>query len=861
LLLACLVLTLAASADAQGIKIAEGITLTPGEGWKNLPPDGGDPAILSLRGADGRTAGRAVVSFSVWRTAGDAVAQLARSVPASAGTPTAHTVAGRPAVTFIRQVEQDDPEEDEEKGGGGRGRTQPYTLVTTLVAADKLLLQFSVTLDARPGPVALKRARSLADGLRFSKRASATQTGKDLRAVRVALRARAAPARAMLLAGRRGGLAVLERHTLTMEPSAPVGVGAGRELEIAVSPDALDVVIVSNHSSIFKSNSGGTAFDAAVNYPTPAPTPDFERRSDLSTARAPSGRFYVSFLGHEILSGGTERDTVSLAVSEPGDRGGNFSFLSHAVRCAGDRRFFTTDQPHIAVDPRTRGGNSPDQIYVVWRKNIPRDDSFRCDGPDSADDEMLGFDTMVTCSVDGGQTWAHTRRVTPFNMYPRVTAGHDGMVYVVWEDARQNANIFLSKFSSCEEGLNLQDGFQNAVTPFTGVPRVPGLDRNNNGNILASPTVAVDSSNPRHVFIAYADRTSAGNEDIVVLGSADGGETWRLRTTANAPNVPGRRFMPWLCAAREQLFVSWYDRRDATAAAPDLTRYYVSLVRPRMSGNVTYELLRGIETSVSPVPDAQCRIWPRSPRNANDSDSCVPQPRAAGRCCVPDAEGNCDASSTRNACDFSDTPGVGTPPCAAREICMTGSGQPKYGDYTGNTCLDGSAFVTWTSTNNPADGTEFDAAHVYFARVNVVDTVTVTDLCPGAACGTALVGDTGDLVLQCLQDNCRMVVPVPEICQSALGCPGCGPGGMCLGDYTFRFSGLAAGWDVRAVDAQGAAVPGDVRRAGGALSITLRPDKTLAGAARLSRYTLVLERNGRGPRSVNSKLSVTASAP
>ena len=54
---------------------------------------------------------------------------------------------------------------------------------------------------------------------------------------------------------------------------------------------------------------------------------------------------------------------------------------------------------------------------------------------------------------------------------------------------------------------------------FDGVPcPVPGLDRCNNGNTLASPTVSPDPGRELTVFVSFATRnlTADGNENIIV---------------------------------------------------------------------------------------------------------------------------------------------------------------------------------------------------------------------------------------------------------------------------------------------------------------------------------------------------------
>jgi hypothetical protein len=878
LVLLCLGLTiLPILATAEELSLAPGISLVPTAGWEKVRPRAGQTAVLELRAANGRIVARATVFISNRRTADNAIAQLSQ-MPGGGSRPTVSDIAGWPSVTVTSQIQPDEPESSE-----NAGVPESLTRIDTFVAIDKTLVRVSITLGTKPSPDVIKNAYAFAKGLRTSKTAPMTQTRRSLQNLRTSLRAKTAT-RVLPFTARSRNLLSPDRPT-TLEPRIVTGIQPGRELEIAVSADGQNIVIVSNKrlvspsvpntgGQIFTSIDGGSTFLPPVDYPLaprdPGATEDFERRSDLSVVRGPSGRFYVSFLGREHFPA-VDRDTVSIAVSEAQDHGQNFSFLKHAARCEDDD-VFTTDQPHLAVDPRVRPGQN-DQIYVGWRANQPKPGEIvDCNGAAG----KVEFHTMLSCSADGGQTWTR-KEVDNYGMYPRVTVGPDGMVYVISETDRGrrkrvdpitgleeevDATMWLSKFSSCESGLELQTGFPAKVTDFVGVARLPGLDRNDNGNILPSPTVAVTSA--RNVFVAYAEETADGNDDIIVLGSTEGGEdgTWSLRTTANGADVPARRFMPWLCAAPpDQLFVSWYDRRDATATANDLTKYFVSFVETVDTNNDTVpDQLRALEASLSAEPDPQCIHWPFATRNRWDAERCSAsrQPLLAGQCCVVDADEKCTSGGSRTRCDFSDTPGVGHAPCLAGESCAKGGGHPKYGDYTGNTCLPWQAFLTWASATNPVNGTPLGESNVFFAKAHVVSFSTPKDLCAGGRCGTVTTRNLGDLELNCPDSDCRLVVPVTDICQRVVNCPGCGPDGRCPQEYSFEVTGVDRGWGIRLVDERGQAVPGTVRRIGSRLAITLRPEQSPTIKNSLQRYTLVLERNRPGKKGIAARMRVTA---
>src|ERR1700690_2480791 len=85
-------------------------------------------------------------------------------------------------------------------------------------------------------------------------------------------------------------------------------------------------------------------------------------------------------------------------------------------------------------------------------------------------------------------------------------------------------------------------------------------------NILSSPTVAPDDTDANHVYYAFSNSTGAGNEDVLVFDSPDGGTTWPRSIQVNSA-VTGRRFMPWMATFNGVALLTWYDRRNGTTAA------------------------------------------------------------------------------------------------------------------------------------------------------------------------------------------------------------------------------------------------------------------------------------------------------
>ncbi len=299
--------------------------------------------------------------------------------------------------------------------------------------------------------------------------------------------------------------------------------------------------------------------------------------------------------------------------------------------------------------------------------------------------------SQLRCSTDSGQTWGNTRNLA--GDFPRITVGQDGFVYVVTRSFGGSGQINLYKYSSCDQGLALQANFPSPVTASSNAVAcpVPGLDRCNNGNDLRSPMVAVDDLDASHVFVSYATNTTAHNEDVVIQDST-GGVNWSNAVKLNS-GFATRRYMPWVCAVGGMAYVGWYDQRNATALDNSLTDYFVGSAT-RTGGS----LVAGSEFRVSPDSDSNCQAgWPSAPRSMGDSESCIIQPQMAGVC----TDGIANTPDSRQRCDYSDGGCPNPGPSGNPELCQTGGGSPKYGDYNGIACTAGRFYAAYASATLP----------------------------------------------------------------------------------------------------------------------------------------------------------------
>lgn len=546
-------------------------------------------------------------------------------------------------------------------------------VVVTAVAVGDVLVRVEGTVTPETDLALADEVERVTTDLRTAKKPASTETSAALRR----LRARTPPK------SPEGGPAAKAGKSDESKTGVAASVQAGvGELEVATSANGQTVVVAANSGWSFSTNGGQTyAFGGG----TPG---SFPRDGDPSLGVGQSGRFYYGFIGFPngtAAAGGVTGCSTGIATSANPTAAGAFTFRAHATLCTnpspspGLNTCFP-DQEHIAADPVNAAPGSNDQVYSVWRNFLPSANVSSCGSIGSG-----SVTSSIVCSVDSGQNWTAATAIGPGD-FPRVTVGRDGFVYVVF---RSGGSVMLNKFSSCQSGLTQQVGFPVTVSAFTDVVcAVPGLDRCNDGNVLSSPTVAVDDLDPAHVFVAFATASAAGNENILVRDSTDAGATFptaRVATLNTA--VAARRFMPWACAAGGVAHVSWYDRRAATAAANDATAFF------RGSASVKNgALTAGPELNLSGAADAQCASgWPSAPRAIGDSEGCSVQPQNAGFCRNPLP----GTVSSLNRCDFS------TGVCPPGETCRTGGGFPKFGDYNGIACGSGRIYSAWASATAP----------------------------------------------------------------------------------------------------------------------------------------------------------------
>lgn len=526
-------------------------------------------------------------------------------------------IGGWPAVERRATVQFPRPGE----GGDPIKGPQRMTIrVTTAIAVDDALIRLDTLLQPDTPPAIAGEAQAIGKSVKPAAVGSDSKSGEELRQLQTgALRPQ--PPRPASHSG---------RHEPNRTKPGAGGVHGGGEIEVTASTNAQNILVDASTVLSF-SIDGGASFSLSTVHGIPAGID-----GDGTVAWGQSGNYYFGML---------MSNQTGIVAFRSTDQGATFNKLGRAVDRTGTSH--AVDQPHLAADRWNLSASGDDQVYVSF-------------------DETPNWNGRVACSSDSGATWGAPVDASGGGdgSYARVMVGQDGFVYVV---SRNGSNVAIDKYSNCDSGLVEQPGFPASVTISDVVCPVPGLDRCNDGNTLSSPTVAIDDTNPAHVYLVYANHNGAHNEDIVVQDSIDGGENFGTAVAINTATT-ARRFMPWASAYGGAAYVGWYDRRDATGANNSLTRYYAGSATT--GGGV---LQAGTEYDISGADDDQCATgFPCGVRSPHDATSCVPAKSAAA-----------------------------------------GNGCPEYGDYNGSIAAGGVLINAWASGTAPAGVTPPAHANVH----------------------------------------------------------------------------------------------------------------------------------------------------
>jgi hypothetical protein len=694
--------------EARVARIDEGISVRVAPTWKSRPLAGSTKLELTV--TEGAVL-RMAVYFTVEsrRSVSDALQRAAEIAGPPAPEDRSFLVNGWPAVEVTRLI--DLPQVSQEKAQE-KARREPevamFERTITAIAAGTRTVIIEQRLYDRADQRLRDAGRELVGQLTFT-RSGDEALGK--RALEEIIHVRKGLFdRPGLIELNPSNFGFLTEVKTTTPVRAHTGPG---EVAMAASWNGAKVAIVSN-SGWAKSSDFGVTYAGGNNFPA-----SIANQGDPAlTYGGKTGNFYLGYLGRPNGGGGVGNTVNGCTVSvDRSSDGQNYAFAGQVTFCAATQTvgqlMCAPDQEQIAADPvRSRargvrpGGLPKDQVYVAWRQFT----AVSGTASTSSCATLANGNALVnlSCSSDNGATWSPALTLAAGSDYGRVAVGPDGSAYVVYSVQQKDAGgttwdqIYLDKYSSCKTGFVHQWGYPRTVVsnaqPATCDGSVPGLDRCN-GAAMNSHTVTVSDFDPNGmVFVVYADGTFNGTDRVIAAILPNGGFNV-TSTHLLSDGSAGRKFLPWSCAEGKNLYATWYDRRGATSAAPDLTDFYagwLSLDRygPSLHSNI----------NLTGNSDPQCASgWPFGTRDSTTATSCPTAQPTAGLCLN-------NAKAQNGTCNFK------SPSCPAGFSCQPGPGAPKYGDYNASACAAGRLFAAWTSATTPAGSATPAAGLTTFTR-------------------------------------------------------------------------------------------------------------------------------------------------
>jgi len=352
------------------------------------------------------------------------------------------------------------------------------------------------------------------------------------------------------------------------EPSA---INPG-EVSIAINPKNPDNIIAASFQTGLppKPRAGSyhyVTFDGGETWKT-VPTPDPKNlvQGDDVVAFSSDGIAYhvhLSFDGIRVARPPRAENGMIVNVSRDG--GNSWTDGTAAINHINTVIPFE-DKPGLVVD-NAPASRSKGNVYLAWT----RFDVYGSSNPEHH--SQIYF----TRSTDQGQTFSMPFRIsdtggdcldgdnTVEGAVPAV--GPNGEVYVVWAGP-----LGLVMDKSLDGGLTFGKDKVIGNIPGGWDFSVEGLDRAN-----GMPVTGVDLSNGPNKGTLYVNWIDArnGDQDVFVISSRDGGETWSAPVRVNDDPIRNGKaqFFTWMAIdpADGSINVIFYDRRDGTGSQTRLT--------------------------------------------------------------------------------------------------------------------------------------------------------------------------------------------------------------------------------------------------------------------------------------------------
>ena len=345
--------------------------------------------------------------------------------------------------------------------------------------------------------------------------------------------------------------------------------GPQSETYITLNP-ARPTMLAGGSNEIFRlpmrgyfSSDGGSTW-GGVDLPLPPPKGNgIDFGSDPTLAFDTSGNVFYGFIV-VYFGNGNGINGTAVAVARSTDGGRTYPRLTVFSQEGGSGHF--NDKTMITADTNV---SSPfrDSVYIAW---------------DAAIGGSTGGGVRLARSTDHGATFTTVRVDDPHGPGRAIGAvpfvGPNGEVYVAWNDFAANTIAF---------NRSLDGGMTWGTPVVISAKRLPfdiAIPAEFRRGALVYPACDTDrSAGPRRgrLYCSWMDLNAAGNTDIFVSSSDDGGATWTAAAPATDQIAGVDRFNQWMSVdpVTGDANLSFYDTRNDTTGQRFMTDIYFTQSR------------------------------------------------------------------------------------------------------------------------------------------------------------------------------------------------------------------------------------------------------------------------------------------
>jgi hypothetical protein len=209
-------------------------------------------------------------------------------------------------------------------------------------------------------------------------------------------------------------------------------------------------------------------------------------------------------------------------------------------------------------------------IHVVWTDwRNDADSEFILGG---GIDGVNNADIYYSKSIDGGRTFESSVKVNSgdgnsWQWTPDIAVDDNGIIHVVWEDWRDDADGEYIPVTGGIDGVNDSSIYYSHSVDGGQIFSPPiRADDDNNRTVQGGPSIALDSSQKIHIIWIDVRETVGG--DIYYANSTDGGLTFNNHNKVNDVSK-GSADPIFAVDANNVIYVVWVDNRNDTTK-PDI---------------------------------------------------------------------------------------------------------------------------------------------------------------------------------------------------------------------------------------------------------------------------------------------------